>query len=312
MTNLHNSDQPISVSPDDDAEKDGHHGTGARDLKRLLAFLVLTFAISWILIWPAVDDRPAELGSVGWRGLAVATPSLVAIVLSALDRGPERRRFFRRFVQVRMAWWRTLVLFYGLAACFLLVVGFFDPQGVVTMVSKPATLAVLAGLPVFALLTQGIGGPLEEAGWRGYALPLMLRFGSPLTASIVVGVVHAAWHLPLFMLGSYPSADLTEIPFAATLGLFFLHVVNVSILLSWVFLNSRGSIGLVVLAHAIVNFTLAGQNIYELTVDEALQIPFGFTGTVLGAMTSSAAVGALLAFAEPRRQLLGHSEVGRV
>lgn len=281
------------------------HVSDAGSQKRLAAFVVLTFAISWAVVWPAVKDRPAELNDVGWRGIAVVIPSIVAIVLAALDSAPERRRFFRRFVEVKMNRWHVVVLFYGLAAMLLATLGIFDPLGVAGMLSKPATLAVLAGLPVFALLSQGLGGPLEEAGWRGYALPHLLQLIRPLTASIVLGLVHAVWHLPLFMLTTYPSADASEIPLAATLALFLLHVVNVSVLLTWVFLNSRGSIWFAVLAHAIINFTLAGQNVYELTTDEQLQIPFGFTGTALGALTSSLAVMALLVFRGPRRQLVG-------
>lgn len=282
--------------------------TANADLKRLVLFLVLTFAASWAIVWPAVRSRPAELSDVGWRGVAVAVPSLVAIGMALLDNAANRRQFFRRFVAVRMAWWRAAALFYGLAAGLLAVLGALDPGGVGTMVTKPTTIVVLAALPVLALLTQGIGGPLEEAGWRGYALPLMLRLGKPISASVVLGLIHAAWHLPLFMLTTYPSTDLNEIPLAATLALFFVHVVNVSILLTWAFLNSRGSIAVAVLAHAVINFTLAGQNIYEMILDEQLDIPFGFTGTVLGAMTSSLCVIVLLSFAGPRRQLLGRTE----
>lgn len=38
----------------------------------------------------------------------------------------------------------------------------------------------------------------EEIGWRGYALPrLSERFGLPIS-SIVLGMIWATWHLPLF------------------------------------------------------------------------------------------------------------------
>lgn len=305
MTTINPHNEPprtVADSPDQLGGEDMNLG-GAR--KRLAIYLLLTFTISWAIFWPAVKDRPDELDDVGWRFIAVAVPSLVAIVLALIDSSSNRKVFFRRFLVVRLAWWRSLLLFYGLAVALLGVLAVSDPPGVITMVTKPQTLIVLVALPVFAILTQGVGGPLEEAGWRGYALPLLLRLAKPIPASVVLGVIHAGWHLPLFMIGTYPSSDADEISLVLTLALFFVHVINVSILLTWVFLNSRGSIWLAVLAHAIINFTLAGQNVHELVRDEQLDLPLHLTGTVLGAMASTVAVLILLSFAQPRRQLLG-------
>lgn len=289
------TEQANSPCPDDE-------GDGG-EFQRLLLYVLLTFVTTWVIIWPAVKDRPAELSEVGWRGIAVVVPSLVAVVMALLDKPEARSAYFRRFVRFPMAWRPVLTLLYGLAALLLVVLFALDPSGVATMLSRPTVLVVLIGLPLFALATQAIGGPLEEAGWRGYALPLMLRLGTPLKASLLLGVIHAAWHLPLFMLTNYPSADHSEIPFVLTLSLFFLHVINVSIGLTWVFLNSRGSIGIAVLAHAVVNFVLAGQNVYEMRLDEGLRFASGFTGTAISSIVSTLMVCVLLALPGPRSQL---------
>lgn len=56
-------------------------------------------------------------------------------------------------------------------------------------------IAVAAWLLASHLFDEG--GTLEELGWRGFALPVLLeRFGSPLRASVVLGTIWMAWHLP--------------------------------------------------------------------------------------------------------------------
>jgi membrane protease YdiL (CAAX protease family) len=38
----------------------------------------------------------------------------------------------------------------------------------------------------------------EELGWRGFALPRLQSRIGPLSASLVIGVIWAAWHLPYY------------------------------------------------------------------------------------------------------------------
>lgn len=86
----------------------------------------------------------------------------------------------------------------------------------------------------------------EEVGWRGYALPrLSERFGLA-PASIILGIVWATWHLPLFFF-----------PDSTTLGqsfpLYLLQVTAVSVTMAWLYWRTGGSLLLVMLMHAAVN-----------------------------------------------------------
>jgi uncharacterized protein len=88
----------------------------------------------------------------------------------------------------------------------------------------------------------------EELGWRGYALPrLAARFGLG-PASVVLGVIWALWHLPLFFA---PVGDT----FGQSFPLYLLQVVAMSVTMAWVYSHTRGSLLPVMLLHAAVNNT---------------------------------------------------------
>ena len=88
----------------------------------------------------------------------------------------------------------------------------------------------------------------EEVGWRGFALPRLQSHASALRASLVLAAGWAGWHLPLFAFG----------PGFSTLGLagavgWLMSLALGSILLTWLFNASAGSIGAVALFHAALD-----------------------------------------------------------
>ena len=59
-------------------------------------------------------------------------------------------------------------------------------------------------VPVFFFVLV-LGGPLgEEPGWRGLLLPTLAERSTFPVAGIVVGIVWAIWHLPLFLIPARP------------------------------------------------------------------------------------------------------------
>ena len=92
-------------------------------------------------------------------------------------------------------------------------------------------------IPMVAILLVFSGPISEEIGWRGFALPRLLEKYSALSASLTIGVVWAAWHLPLILVNDFTAHGA-------------LMPVVASILFTWVFQNSRGSVLLAILMHA--------------------------------------------------------------
>ncbi len=100
---------------------------------------------------------------------------------------------------------------------------------------------------VVALLIVG-----EEVGWRGFLLAYLLQRYSPLTSSLLVGLVWAVWHLPNFLLPNYPHYGLPSAAFAVMTLAF-------SVLFTWLYLNTAGSLLIAVIFHAALNlFSLSG------------------------------------------------------
>lgn len=88
----------------------------------------------------------------------------------------------------------------------------------------------------------------EEVGWRGYALTrLAARFGLA-GASVLLGVIWAAWHLPLFFI---PGTTTTGQSFP----LYLLQVTALSVAIAWAYARTHGSLLPVMVMHAAVNNT---------------------------------------------------------
>ena len=217
----------------------------------LTAFFLLAFGLTWAVWVPRAassqgllaSDLPYAVGQV-WTWI----PAVAAILAAALSGGHTSvRELGVRLVRWRVNWrWYALVLA-GPAAFSMTVAGTYALLGGSLATATPSALregplAVLFFFLVLAL-TDGVG---EEIGWRGFALPRLLSGYGAVTASVILGVLCALWHLPLIWTEGAP---LFQYP----AWLLLLDVTAKTILFTWVFLHTRGSVLLAVLFHASTN-----------------------------------------------------------
>lgn len=211
---------------------------------RLVLFFAATFLASWTLWFLAaavvaagVDGGHAILFLPG-----TVAPALVALWFNARSTRPEElgRRLTRWDVGAR---WYLFAISYILVAKLTaaglhrLITGDWPTFGNVPL--SLLLLATLASTPVQAG---------EEIGWRGYALPQMARaLGLP-AASLLLGLLWALWHVPLFLIHG---TDLTGQPLLH----FVLAVTALSVAMTWLHHRTGGSLLLVMLMHAAVNNT---------------------------------------------------------
>jgi membrane protease YdiL (CAAX protease family) len=88
----------------------------------------------------------------------------------------------------------------------------------------------------------------EEIGWRGFALPRLSERIGLAGASLVLGVIWAMWHLPLFLIAGTDSTG-------QSLSFFVLSVTAISVAFAWLYARTGGSLLLVMLMHAATNNT---------------------------------------------------------
>jgi membrane protease YdiL (CAAX protease family) len=221
----------------------------------LASFFTLAYAVSWLLwapLWlPAfgVHRLPAfpfqhALGALG--------PITAAFLLCAMEAGSAGVGDLAR----RMFLWRGRLLWVlvALVAPYILLV-----LAIVGTSLISGTAITLAGFgesrefPQFSALaflaynivSFGFG---EEVGWRGYALPRLQVRHSALIASLLLTVGWALWHLPLFLY----RPGYTTMDAAGVVGWLF-SLLTGSVLLTWLYNESRGSILVVAIFHATVD-----------------------------------------------------------
>ncbi|MBF2028308.1 MAG: CPBP family intramembrane metalloprotease [Oscillatoriales cyanobacterium C42_A2020_001] len=103
-------------------------------------------------------------------------------------------------------------------------------------------------LPLSFAINLALGGALgEEFGWRGFLLPLLQSRLSALLASMVIGVIWAFWYLPLFLI---PGQLQQHLPF----GLYVLNTIALSILFTWTYNSTGGSVFSAILLHTSVDY----------------------------------------------------------
>ncbi len=222
----------------------------------LAAFFILAYAISWGLSLFAARGAlpfavPPVVALVGGL-LYHFGPALAGIGVAAALAGRGGVRGLLR----PLGRWRVGVGWYFFIALYPLTLRlaavnlerpfggpapvFFDSQSL----GLPAASPLLLALPIF-LSTLILTGVAEEIGWRGFALPRLQTRFSALIASLILAVLWAPWHYnPLNLPGIRP-----VIPWH------LLSVLAMTILMTWIYNNTRGSLLIAILFHACSNFS---------------------------------------------------------
>lgn len=215
----------------------------------LTSYFILAFAITWgvgafAIFLPEQTKRLfGELTDTSpLYFLAIAAPTISATILTlAWDGWQGVKRLYARLVH-----WRFAIHWYLLVLLGIPVVGWMAARVTGAQPLKTTNTPAEFLWLLFYIL---IAGPLcEELGWRGYALPRLLQKFNPFTASLILGAIWGVWHLPSFFLSAMVQERLS-------LPLFLLNAILLTLLMTWVFLHTGGSVLITVLIHFMFNLS---------------------------------------------------------
>lgn len=130
-------------------------------------------------------------------------------------------------------------------------------------------------LPVFIIYNIAFFGFGEEVGWRGFALPRLQGKMNALSASLLLTAFWAVWHWPLF----FYRPGYTHMDMAGIAG-WVMSLVTGSVLLSWLYNSTRGSILICAVFHACIDIPFTAD-----IADKNVAGYMGFIITLWGILT---------------------------
>jgi len=206
--------------------------------RRVTAFFILTFAITWGLQLPGVMAQRGLLPIdptvlMPFAVLGIFGPLAAATVLTAREGGrPMVAELYAGFRRWRAPLGDYLVVLF-LPGLLL--------TGILWLLRQAGREGPIAYLPGADRLVLGLViSVAEEVGWRGFALPRLSKNMGPFAASGVIGVLWTLWHIPMFLGAGVPLSMLVVM---------LLQLLGGSLLMTWAHGRSGGSLLVAVAGH---------------------------------------------------------------
>jgi membrane protease YdiL (CAAX protease family) len=232
---------------------------GAIARHQLAAFVGIAYAFTWliqgIVLILGLEASWTQSILIGFGGFG--PPVAAAVVIWASD--GSLRKWISQFFKWRIGatWW---VLALGLPFVVLAL-----GSALYVLLGGPIDLGSFESplIYLFVLVWGTVwGGGQEDLGWRGFMLPVLQdRYGA-LVSSLIIGVTWAGWHLPLFLNAATTHGGW---PLSQQL-LWIVSILAGSVLWTWMYNNTGGSVLAVAVFHAGIN----GMGLYHPADTEAL------------------------------------------
>ncbi|MGM0620914.1 MAG: CPBP family intramembrane glutamic endopeptidase [Bacteroidota bacterium] len=229
-----------------------------KSTRKLLLFIIITYVFSWTLWIPVAllkngitFHENLEIFFSSPFNPAAFGPFFAAVVLTLFTDGWKGGgKLLKRSIDFHFI--KKWIL------PTLLLLPLIFGGGIVLSILLDATekdFSVISNPPyaiVAFFVIMFTAGPLqEEFGWRGFALPRLLSHFNALTSSLILGFFWWLWHLPtVFIPGAFMTSNLFLFAGLAPVIMF------TSILFTWIYNNTNGSLFPALLMHASMNWSI--------------------------------------------------------
>ena len=198
-------------------------------------FFLITFVWSWVL-WTPLVLANFKIIPVADKLLSFFTLPVIMLgafgplvgALFALRREKRSKsasiKYLRTFLDFRLGWKAYLSPLLILGGSTF--VAWFLPE-LFGAQRLPMLLPSIWVFIPYLLIMIFLGGGQEEFGWRGYALPILEKQVGIWYANIILGVIWACWHLPLWFIGGSNQIYMN-------FGGFILLMIGYSFIFSWI------------------------------------------------------------------------------
>lgn len=226
----------------------------------LTAYFALAYALTWVLIIPIMLSQmglgllnlPEPLLFILLLLSTYSGPLPAALILTTLIDGREgRRQLLRRMFQWRVGLGWYLLVLVGYPLIFLIGLTVYSGAAPWVALFQNLPLLLTYYLPVAAIgiIFPSLG---EEPGWRGFALPRLQQQYGPLAGTLILGVLHGLWHLPVYFIpGAILEGPFNVTAFAANTGL----LIAMTVIWTWLFNKAGQSVFFAMFVHGVSNAT---------------------------------------------------------
>ncbi len=220
-------------------------------------------ALSLLLLSTGLAIAPIMLVSTGvlppgFSQLGALSASAAGFILAAIEgrKGGVRELLSRALIwKVGIGWWLFALFFTAIISVLTFVIFNALSANDVALAGSGPWYDIFPMI-IFLTIFAGFG---EEFGWRGYLIPRLQARHSALITSLIIGLVHTLWHVPMFFSeGQSQYAWVQAVGFPAAFLGYFLFVTAWSVQMTWVFNNTRGSVLLAAVIHGAGNSWIGG------------------------------------------------------
>jgi membrane protease YdiL (CAAX protease family) len=217
-----------------------------------IRFFGITFLWTWLFFTPLVLLKMGIIPENNTFLLSLTTPMIVlaafgpgigaCLSIYTINGKDNLKKYLKSFLSLNFGWkvWGLIFLIFGLVQIIAWIIPEFFGE------SRLSPFIPFYIFPPYLLLVIFFGGGQEEIGWRGYISPILERKYGIIFGSLMIGIIWAIWHIPLWFISG---ASQSYMPF----GAFVLMATGYSYLFSWIVTLSKNKLLSGLIVHGVAN-----------------------------------------------------------